>query len=203
MTKGRLLANTLYFSCALLACLSAPGFATTLTWKAASTGSWNVPTNWLPNGVPGVNDVAVITAAGTYDVNINGNVSVNAINLGSNARLKLNGITLTTTTGIAVGSSATLEINTGTLSGGGVSLNGKLTSSGTSNVNVALTTATTSTIEVGVGSLIVANGFTNRGTLSYPATGTREFFVTTGTLTNAATGTISSSAPSSSLQAVL
>src|SRR5262245_17766533 len=99
MTRGRLLTITIYLSCTWLMCLVAPAFATTLTWKAAATGSWTVPTNWLPNQVPGMNDVAVITAAGTYDVNINGNVSVNAINLGSNARLRVNGVTLNASTG--------------------------------------------------------------------------------------------------------
>ena len=190
MRKGRLLTNLLCLSCALLSCLAAPAFAANITWKAASTGSWTVATNWLPNQVPGVNDVAIITAVGTYDVNINGNVSVNAINLGSSAHLRVNNATLTTTTGIAVGSSSTLEVNSGTLSGGGVSLNGQLSSTGTSNVNVALTTATASTIIL-AGTLTVANGFTNRGLLSYSAPGTPTLYVTSGTLVNASTGTIS------------
>jgi galactose oxidase-like protein len=184
----RLLTITLYLS---LLCPAAPAFATNIAWKAASSGSWSVGTNWVGNQAPGVNDVAIITVAGTYDVNINSSVSVNAISLGSSARLKVNGVTLTTTTGIAVGASATLELNTAILNGGGVALNGKLSSSGTSNVNVTLQTATTSTIEVPAGSLTVADGFTNVGLLSFPATGVRYFFVTNGTFTNAPAGTVS------------
>ena len=194
MTKGRLLTTLIrtQLSCGLgLFLWSVSAEATTFTWRTALTGSWTVATNWLPNGVPGSSDVAVITTAGTYEVNINGNVNVNAINLGSNARLRVNGVTLTTTTGIAVGASSTLELNSATLNGGGVSLNGQLSSTGTSNVNVALSTASSSTITVGAGSLTVANGFTNLGLISYPATGTRNFYVTSGTLTNAAAGTIS------------
>jgi len=202
----RLLCNTSLVLCALmLGLVTGPAHATNIAWKTGSTGSWSVATNWMPAQIPGAGDVAIITAGGTYDVNINGNVSVNAINLGSSGspRLRVNSVTLTTTTGISVGTGGTLELNSGTLSGGSVSVNGKLSSTGTSNVNVTLTTATTSTIEVGVGSLIVANGFTNRGTLSYLGTGARDFSVTAGTLTNASTGTISSSATSSSLHAIL
>ena len=173
-----------------LCLLVLPARAATIAWKTGVSGSWNIATNWFPAQVPGAGDVAVITTAGTYDVNMNGSVSVNAINLGSNARLKVNNVTLTMTTGIAVGSSATLELNSGTLSGGSVALNGQLSSTGTSNVNAALTTATTSTITVG-GTLTVANGFTNQGLLSFSATGTPTLNVTSGTLTNAATGTIS------------
>ncbi|HET9233138.1 MAG TPA: hypothetical protein VFP10_03265, partial [Candidatus Eisenbacteria bacterium] len=205
MTSRRLHQNawkTWVFS-ALGLCLGAlPVHAATITWKAAVNGSWSLATNWMPAQVPGSGDIAVITTSGNYDVNINGNVNVGAINLGSAARLRVNGVTLTTTTGIAVGSAATLELNSGTLSGGGVSLNGQLSSTGTSTVNVGLTTATSSTITVGAGTLTVADGFTNRGLLSYPASGTRNFYVTSGTLINASTGTISS-ATTSSLSAEL
>ena len=188
----RLLCNTSIFSCALMLCfITVPAHATNIAWKAASTGSWTVATNWNPAQVPGINDVAIITVAGTYDVNINSNVSVNAISLGSSAHLKVNSVTLTTTTGITTGASSVLELNSATLSGGGVSLHGQLSSSGTSSVNVALSTATSSIITVGAGSLTVANGFTNLGLLSYPATGTRSLFVTNGTFTNAASGTVS------------
>jgi len=190
----RLLCNTSLVLCALmLGVVTVPAHATNIAWKTGSTGSWSVATNWMPAQIPGPGDVAIITAGGTYDVNINGNVSVNAINLGSSGspRLRVNSVTLTTTTGISVGTGGTLELNSGTLSGGSVSVNGKLSSTGTSNVNVTLTTATTSTIEVGVGTLTVANGFTNRGLLSFPAIDGRMFIVTNGTLTNATTGTIS------------
>ena len=197
MNARRLLTafSILHALCALGWILHAsPATAATITWKTGVSGSWTVASNWLPAQVPGVNDVAVITAApvveGGYDVSINSNVSVSAISIGSSARLKVNNVTLTTTSGIAVGASATLEVNSGTLSGGGVSLNGTLSSTGTSNVNVALTTATSSTITAGVGLLTVDNGFINRGQLSFSGFSSSTLSVTNGTLANATTGTI-------------
>ena len=206
MTRRRLhhRITTIWGLCVIGLCLTVlPVRAANIVWNTTS-GDWGVATNWLPTQVPGPGDVAIISHAGSYDVTIDTNVTVNGINLGSSGspRLKVNNATLTATTGIGVGSSAKLELDSATLSGGGVSLNGQLSSTGASYVNAALTTATTSSITVS-GTLTVANGFTNRGTLSFLAPAMPTIYVTNGALTNASTGTISCALATGWLGAVL
>jgi hypothetical protein len=55
----------------------------TLNWTNTAGGHWNVATNWDPNQVPGAGDTAIITNAGNYAVNVDGNFySVNDVTLG-------------------------------------------------------------------------------------------------------------------------
>ncbi len=40
------------------------------TWSAGTSGNWSDPANWTPPGVPGVNDTATVSAAGSYVVQL-------------------------------------------------------------------------------------------------------------------------------------
>src|SRR5437899_1377385 len=42
--------------------------AAVITWTNTAGGNWNVPANWNPNQVPGSNDTANVTVAGTYAI---------------------------------------------------------------------------------------------------------------------------------------
>jgi hypothetical protein len=62
------------FAGLLVLCLSLA--AESYVWTNPSGGSWSVPGNWLPNGVPGSGDEVVIDWPGSYTVTIPDNVSV-------------------------------------------------------------------------------------------------------------------------------
>jgi hypothetical protein len=55
------------------------GGGTPLAYVSAASGNWNVPTNWTPNGVPGVNDTATANHAMTVNVSTTlGGLTANA-----------------------------------------------------------------------------------------------------------------------------
>ena len=57
--------------------------AANINWTNSASGGWNTAANWNPNGVPGMNDTAIITNAGVT-VSLNGTTTVGAIILGTN-----------------------------------------------------------------------------------------------------------------------
>src|SRR5580658_9583357 len=63
--------------------LTLSAHAAVYDWTNASGGSWNNPTNWTPNQVPGSNDTANITVAGTYSVTLNVSPTVAGLVLGA------------------------------------------------------------------------------------------------------------------------
>src|SRR5262245_18483672 len=54
-----------------------------ISWNNPAGGSWQIPGNWSPPQVPGNDDNAFITLGGSYSVNLDGAVSVQALTLGS------------------------------------------------------------------------------------------------------------------------
>ena len=40
------------------------------TWSAGTSGNWSDPANWTPSGIPGADDTATVSAAGSYVVQI-------------------------------------------------------------------------------------------------------------------------------------
>src|SRR5262245_33375625 len=97
--------------------LAVPAGAANIVWKAAVSGNWSTASNWNPAQVPGPSDVALITLSGTYTVTISSNVSVGAIGLTGGTgtrRLNVNGVSVTTSTGISVGSTNILALSSGT-----------------------------------------------------------------------------------------
>ena len=98
-------------------------WASSVTWTNASGGSWNTPANWSPQQVPGASDTALITAAGTYSVTQDVNVTVAGVILGGDTgaqTLLNNSYTLTLSGPGTLGTNATLALGGGTLSGSGV-----------------------------------------------------------------------------------
>ena len=89
--------------------------AATLTWTNELGGDWRVAGNWSPNQVPGSNDRAVIQQGGTYTVTATSDLTVGAIELGSEPgpglqTLDLNGFSLTLGSDSAVKPSGILRL---------------------------------------------------------------------------------------------
>ena len=190
----------------LLLLLATAAQAATLLWNNAAGGSWNTAANWSPAQVPGVADDAVITLPGTYTVGATGALSVNSLVLGGGTgaqTLQLTSQTLSLAAASSVAPTGQLNMTNATISGSGTLTNsGTLIIRGTvpSTLNGAFVNAAgamlrlTSDAANGSGTLTVANGFTNAGAIEltntvagFPAT----LNVTSGTLVNAPTGTIS------------
>src|SRR5580693_7738636 len=50
----------------LLVLVSSAAQANTYVWKNPAGGNWQDPTSWNPNGVPGLSDIASLTASGSF-----------------------------------------------------------------------------------------------------------------------------------------
>src|ERR1017187_2896942 len=94
--------------------------AATINWTNTTSGGWNAPTNWNPNGVPGANDTAIITNAGVT-VSLNGATTAGAIILGTNGAgtvaLLLAGQTLSLNGPLTVNPSGSFTVDSGALVG--------------------------------------------------------------------------------------
>src|ERR1039457_5165088 len=94
--------------------------AATVNWTNATSGGWNVPTNWNPIGVPGATDTAIITNAGVT-VSLNTATTIGAIILGTNGpgtvTLSLNNQTLALNGPLTVNPSGSFTVDSGTLIG--------------------------------------------------------------------------------------
>ena len=213
--------NTLYKLILIIFILiSSSTFAqTTYSWNGGS-GIWSVATNWTPNGVPTATDNVVITATGTYTVTLDGDSTINNLTIGGTSgvqSLSLSSRTLTINGTGTINDSGSVSLTTSTLAGSGTLTNyGTLTAydgilsidfdnAGTASfrhycsINNAFTTQPNSIIQIYVNTsyntLTIANGFTNHGLIyftngSYSNRGTID--ITSGTLVNAADGTIQS-----------
>jgi len=147
----------------------------TVFWKAATSGNWNTAANWLGDQVPGMDDTAVIDAAGAdYTVTLDVNPTVAGFTLNSaNATFTSSGRTFT------VNGSATLS------AGDVVSLNTTWAGTGTLTNNAALAIR---------GNTTISSPFVNAGTLTLETVAGTDsqtvLAVTTGTLVNAPTGVL-------------
>ncbi len=136
--------------CALIRCVASillsmganPTWAATLTWINTSGGDWNIAGNWSPSGVPGATDTALITAAGTYVVNVSDSESAASLTIGgatgtqslqinSGGALNEAGGTMTTKASLTVAGGGTLNASSG------FDLYGPLTNNGTINMTNA------------------------------------------------------------------
>ena len=155
--------------------------ACTDSWKTATSGNWDTPTNWSTGAVPGSSDVACITVPGTYTVTYqpsSGSESVDSLVLGSGATsdqetLNVQGtcsdnVTLVTKNTTS-GTDTDLISSTGHLS---------LTSSGCGNAST-----------LSIGTTLV-----NQGTISTDAGAGNGGRTVTGNVTNSGTVDINASA---------
>jgi hypothetical protein len=174
----------------------------TVFWAAATSGNWSNPANWVGGVVPGPTETAAITVPGTYTVTVDVNDTIGGLQLGGSSgtqtlvaasrTLRVSGTSLVNANGL-------LWLKASTLTGGTLSNAGNVFVEGSTSISTGLTTMSGSLIQVkGNGTystavLTVANSFSNNGSIvltdstsSYGAI----LNVTSGTLTNAPTGTI-------------
>ena len=180
-------------------CLVSAAHADVKTWTNASGGAWSVAANWSPNGAPLGTDVAVITLAGSYTVNLDGSPTIAGLVVGGGSgtqTLAMNGQTLVLNGSGQVGPAGKLQ------------LSGKL--SGTNHIFVEGEVAwgdgildTFCALDVGAkGSLLIGGGaefakvlsgtLTNAGIITYTRYGA---LVVDGTLCNLAEGSFVSQSP--------
>jgi len=148
--------------------------ATTVSWTSATSGSWDVASNWSPKTVPGPGDNAVINVPGVT-VTISSNVeSVNSIKADDSLVISGGGLTLAANSTI----SGELQMSGGTLSGSGALTvggvfdwtGGDLDGAGTTTV------ASSGTLNIGGSYAVYLTGghiLNNEGTATW--TGTGEF----------------------------
>lgn len=67
------------------------------TWGSAVNGTWDDSSKWIPYGVPGSNDVAVVTNTGNFTVTVDAPVTVSNLSLGTGPVSATNTLTLTST----------------------------------------------------------------------------------------------------------
>ncbi|MBA4852405.1 S-layer family protein [Emticicia sp. BO119] len=92
-------------------------FAQYKNWTGDTNTDWTEPSNWVPAGVPGVNDAVIISSVLNMPV-INTEVSIKELNLSNNGSLVING-TLNVINTVA---STTVALNNAT----SITINGKL-----------------------------------------------------------------------------
>jgi len=56
--------------------------AATIIWTNTAGGNWSGTNNWSPNQVPGSNDTANVTVAGTYAITLDANANLETLALG-------------------------------------------------------------------------------------------------------------------------
>lgn len=187
-------------------------------WANASGGNWSDPTNWLGGALPTTTDTVIVDLAGSYTITLDTTVTVARLLLGdgSNAPiLTYASRSFGTSDGVVVASGATMQLATGTFDGPGTvtvasgatlvsdrsTVNADLVNQGTVELqgnpqalNGALTQTGTLRLTSDAfgngGLLTVASGFTNNGAIELTGTNEARITVTSGTLTNAASGTI-------------
>jgi hypothetical protein len=106
--------KALYFLLFFLTVTKSVWSQTTYTWNAGS-GSWTVATNWLPNGVPGNNDIVQFNNTGTKTISgISSNYSLDKLIVSGNSNITLENTSSKTLT-IGDGSGTGFIINTGSI----------------------------------------------------------------------------------------
>ena len=179
----------------VLALGSNTGRSNPITWTNSSGGNWNVAANWSPNQVPASTDDAYITNNGSYTVTLNASATVGSLTLGGTSGTQsfvANANTLTLNGASSVGSNGAFNLGGGTLGGAGsLSVNGPFSwSGGTINNTGGVTLNGTSSLSgAGNFTLVLAGLLVNAGPLTWGGRG-QNLYVSSGTLTNLATGTI-------------
>ncbi|KAB2660288.1 MAG: hypothetical protein DVB31_14380 [Verrucomicrobia bacterium] len=113
-----------------------PGGGKTYTFANTSGGNWSTATNWVPVGVPGATDTAVIGASGFYTVTLDTDVTVAGLTQSGNTLTGPGNLTVTGpmiwSGGTQSGTGRTTLATSGTLSlGGSTTLGRTLRNDGT------------------------------------------------------------------------
>jgi hypothetical protein len=154
-----------------------PAKAATIVWTNLAGGNWNVAANWLPNLVPGSNDVAVITNAGTYTVALNASATIAGFVLGGDSgtqALAHAANTLTLNGPGTISANGRYDFSGGTFTGTNLMAHAGVLnwSGGTIGANAAIAVATNGVVNLQGANLKTLNGaITNAGTVSWTGTG--------------------------------
>jgi len=146
----------------------------TVNWTNTAGGNWSQTNNWSPNQVPGANDTAIITNAGTYNVLLDQPASLAGLVLGASSgsgvqTFLMNGQSLTLNGQATVNAQGFFNFNGGTLSGTNVWQGDLNWSSGNLGGASALTIATNGVLNITGGTVYIYSGITNSGTINWTA----------------------------------
>ena len=151
--------------------------AADISWNNAAGGNWGVATNWSGGVVPGANDNAIITLAGTYTVTLNVSATVGSLTLGgtmgtqtlsnSSQILTLNGASTINANGVYTQSGGTLT-GAGTLTVNGTVNWSAGTMLGAGDTNIAM--GATLSIN-GIPTKTLRRNITNMGTTNWVGSG--------------------------------
>ncbi len=175
-----------------------PAGAGDVSWANAAGGSWNTPSNWSTNSVPGASDRALINLSGTYAVTLDVNPSVASIVIGAGSgqqTLVGSGRTITVTDSLTVAPTGVLDLTNCTINGPLIDrallvARRSCTFSGSSTVESG---ATLRVLGASGGSAMLTVGpLTNRGTIELNAADAnfQSLLIGTGPVTNTAAGLI-------------
>ncbi len=187
-----------------------------ITWASPVSGDWSDSTKWNPQQVPGPDDIAFINVQGTYTVTIDVDVHVERLSFGTSTGIQTiiadgRSITADATPNTFVSGAVVQLLNGTVITGTGAFTNLARVELDSSSVQTAFTNSDelivtnacsiTGAMSAGTNSVItltdsatltVANGFTNSGDILLSANAA-SLVVSTGVLTNASSGLISSS----------
>ena len=166
------------FWCALLLVMLPCSFvhSATIVWTNDSGGAWNVASHWSPNQVPASADLAVITNAGNYTVNITTAATIGGLNLGGASgtqSLSVASVTLTLNGPAVVNARGVLNLDSGGVTPvSPLTVNGVMNWNG-GNVNGTLTVASNGLLRLSSGGFktMVGASLTNAGTIIYTGVG--------------------------------
>ena len=168
----------------------------TISWTGAGRNNlWSNVANWSSKRLPGANDDVTI---GRYAVVDNVSATIDSLQCGGSLTIE-SGATLSLGSQSLTSSLGSLQIQVGATftEAGGLTINGAIVNNGTldttnATLNGPLTTSPGSTIQITGGTLSVANGFTNYGTIQLPgAANAWPDLAVNGNLVNAAGAAIS------------
>ena len=169
----------------------APG--STITWTNTTGGSWNTPANWSPHQVPAAGDTALVSAAGTYTVTQNVNVTVSSLIVGGGTgaqTLLNNSYTLTLSGPGTLGTNGTLALVGGAVTGAGLlEVQGVLSWSSGSLSNLSVVHNGLVLLS-GSGDKMLKGALTNWGTVRVTGASDWSFYDGNARLVNEASGLV-------------
>jgi len=146
-------------------------------WKGAASGNWSDPTKWDTGSVPGSSDDVVIDVAGTYDITLDVNATVNSLTLGGAGGTQTlvigSGQTLTLNDASTISANGVMELSSGTLTGDGdLTVNGTFNwSGGTIKGSGSFTVNGSLAISGSSHKVLTYRTLTNKGTATWTGAG--------------------------------
>ncbi len=174
--------------------------ACTDSWKSGASGKWDTAADWSTGKVPGLSDVACISASGSYTVTIgNESITIAALTIGGTGSTPTLAIGNSGSGEAAISVTGAVTINTGTLSFG---WEGGLSAGSVTNTGTFLVPASGFTSSVSTNTFANGGTFTNNANLDLFLSGTNAALTNTGTLSVAASQTLAISSPSGQTAAI-